>query len=203
MLLRMWVLFRSTDTTHFLPTEGDMKFYSDWAVRIAGGQWTDHQAFYGLPLYAYLLAALYAVLGFQPYVALLLQVLAESVIGLLIFRLAPLAFSTGAGSDDEQARRENISNQVIGGLAALGWAFFVPAQAYSTILMPTTYFVAAFWFVIWWTLRDREKSVAHTRIFLAGPFHGLRGHDGREHSFSDGLRAGGAFLQTLVGCRAA
>ena len=38
-----------------------MHFYDDWAQRIVNGQLTDHLAFYGLPGYAYLLAALYQI----------------------------------------------------------------------------------------------------------------------------------------------
>ena len=70
-----------------------MKFYSDWARRIAGGMLTDHQAFYGLPGYAYFLAAIYKVVGFQPYIAALLQVVTEAFTATLIFRLGPLAFA--------------------------------------------------------------------------------------------------------------
>lgn len=176
MLLRLLVLFRSTDTLHFLPTQGDMKFYSDWALRIVGGQWTDHQAFYGLPLYAYLLAGLYALIGFQPYVALLLQAVAEGAIGWLIFRLAPLAFADPTETAETAPRDEDHhprQTSLIGAAAALGWALFVPAQAYSTILMPTTYFVAAFWFVIWWTLRERKSPLRAREFFLMGLFMGF------------------------------
>src|SRR5207249_9430430 len=37
---------------------------------------------------------------------------------------------------------------------ALGCAFFVPAQAYSAVLMPTTWFVFVFWFVVWRIVRQ-------------------------------------------------
>ena len=56
-------MFRASDTPDFLPEHGDMKFYSDWARRIAAGTWTDHQAFYGLPGYAYWLALIYTDRG--------------------------------------------------------------------------------------------------------------------------------------------
>ncbi len=171
-LLRLWVLFRSADTSHFLPVDGDMKFYNDWALRIAGGQWTDHQAFYGLPLYAYLLAALYSLIGFQPYVALLLQVIAESCTALLISKIAPLAFEVSQGVPGKSTIGKTRVN-LIGWLAALGWIFFVPAQAYSTVLMPTTYFVASFWFVVWWTLRERFTPPRGRDFLWLGLFMGF------------------------------
>ena len=39
--------------------------------------------------------------------------------------------------------------QFIGLAAAAGWALFVPAQAYSIILMPTAWLVFVFWFLVW------------------------------------------------------
>ena len=36
-----------------------MHFYDEWAKQILQGHWTDHQAFYGLPLYQFLVALLY------------------------------------------------------------------------------------------------------------------------------------------------
>ncbi len=149
LLARTWVLWRATGVPYFLPTHGDMKFYSEWAQRIAAGTWTDHQAFYGMPLYAYLLAAVYWLVGFQPYLALLPQVLAEAFTATLVFRLAGLCFRGAAG--EAGARR-------IGVFAALGWVLFVPAQAFGTILMPTTYLILAFWFVVWWTVSHRAAG---------------------------------------------
>ena len=50
-----------------------MGFYNNWALRILKGQWTDHQAFYGLPGYAFFLAAIYSVIGYTPFIVGLLQ----------------------------------------------------------------------------------------------------------------------------------
>ncbi len=162
LVVRLWVLCRAADTPEFLPNEGDMKFYNDWARRIAGGVWTDHQAFYGLPGYAYFLATIYKVVGFQPYVAALVQVVAEAFTASIIFRLAPLVFARHT----EPASSRSLT--LIGALAALGWVFFVPAQAYGTILMPTVYLVAAFWFVVWWTLRRRVVRPSPGKFFGLG-----------------------------------
>ena len=48
--IRLLVLIRFSNSPHFIPDGDDMKFYSDWALRITHGQWTDHQAFYELRL---------------------------------------------------------------------------------------------------------------------------------------------------------
>ncbi len=167
LLIRLWVLFRATGTPEFQPSQGDMKFYSDWAQRIAAGHLTDHQAFYGLPLYAYWLAAVYRVAGFQPYIAALFQVVAEACTTLLIFKLAPCVFVRAGEPGDENRARW------IGGLAALGWIFFVPAEAYSAILMPTTYLVAAFWFVVWWVVKPRMERPSGRAFFLLGLLAGF------------------------------
>jgi tetratricopeptide (TPR) repeat protein len=167
LLIRLCVLFRATGTPEFQPSQGDMKFYSDWAQRIAAGHWTDHRAFYGLPGYAYWLAAIYSLVGFQPYFAALFQVVAEACTTLLIFKLAPCVFVRPGNAGE--ARRAPW----IGGLAALGWIFFVPAQAYSAILMPTTYLVLAFWFVVWWVVKARPQSPSLPAFFLLGLLAGV------------------------------
>ena len=167
LVVRLWVLCRAADTPEFLPDQGDMKFYNDWARRIAAGTLTDHQAFYGLPGYAYFLAAIYKVVGFQPYVAALCQVVTEAFTSTIIFRLAPLAFARRFEPDDSR------SLTLVSTLAALGWTFFVPAQAYGTILMPTVYLVAAFWFVVWWTLRRRVVRPSPGKFFWLGLLMGV------------------------------
>jgi hypothetical protein len=45
--------------------------------------------------------------------------------------------------------------------AAIAWGMFVPAEAYSIVLMPTSWFVFIFWFVVWRLVRtDRPPSTA-------------------------------------------
>jgi tetratricopeptide (TPR) repeat protein len=162
------VLLRITGTPHFLPTGGDMKFYSDWAQRIAAGVWTDHQAFYGLPLYAYLVAGIYRVAGFQPYLVILLQTIAEAFTSLLIYQITVLVCGSGKNETSREPRPATV-----GFAAALGWIFFVPAQAYSTILMPSAFLVTAFWFVVWWVLKSRESRPRLVKFFLLGLMMGF------------------------------
>src|SRR5438477_4915268 len=77
-LFRLIVLVRLTASPFLLPGSGDMHFYNDWAQRILHGQLTDHQAFYGLPLYPYFLAALYKLFGYSPFIPGCLQIAADS-----------------------------------------------------------------------------------------------------------------------------
>lgn len=141
-LLRLVVLVRLTDSQFLLPNAGDMQFYNNWALRILRGDWTPHTAFYGLPLYAYLLAAIYKVCGYSPFVPGLIQAALEGGTAVLLYKLGSKVF---AGTADREPRR----GQVIGLLAAAGWGIFQPAEAYSVILMPTAWLVFIFWFLVW------------------------------------------------------
>lgn len=130
-----------------------MHFYNEWALRILHGEWTDHQAFYGLPLYPFLLAALYWIFGFSAFIPGFVQALLEGGTAALIFMTGVRVFGlNGSSETDAEALWERIAQhrgEIIGGLAAFGWAFFGPAQTYSVILMPTSWLVFTFWFVVW------------------------------------------------------
>lgn len=156
-LARLVVLLRLADSPCFAPTAGDMKFYNEWALRIAHGHFTDGQAFYGLPGYAYLLAGLYRLLGFHaldvPFAAGILQAAADGVTSVLLWKIAREVFATAPQSN----LRVSPAN-LIGGLAAIGWAFFQPAQTFSIILMPTAWMIAAFWFCVWRTIQVRQDA---------------------------------------------
>jgi Tfp pilus assembly protein PilF len=121
-----------------------MHFYNEWARRILSGQLTDHQAFYGLPGYAYLLAALYSLCGYNPFVPGLLQAILDAGTAVLIYKISIRVFG---GVSARVA-------QIAGIIAAVGWAFFVPAQTYTVVLMPTALVVFVFWLVVWWIVRE-------------------------------------------------
>ncbi len=160
-----------TESQFLLPNTGDMQFYNDWALRILRGEWTEHAAFYGLPLYAYLLAAIY-----------------KSVVTARSFRdcsrpdwrVARPFFSTnwlarfwpGPEIGKEKRARRMLRGKAIGLLAAVGWAFFQPAQAYSVILMPTSWLVFVFWFVVWQIVK-RNRAPRMSRLFLFGVLVGF------------------------------
>jgi len=139
LLIRVVVLARLTISPYLLPTHGDMHFYDDWGRRLLSGQLTDHQAFYGLPGYAYLLAALYKLAGYSPFVPALLQTLLDAGTAMLIYKVS-------IGIFPGTAKRHA---QIAGLVAAAGWALFVPAQTYAAILMPTAWVVFIFWLIVW------------------------------------------------------
>ena len=141
-LLRLISLGRLTSSSLLFPAAGDMHFYDEWARQIVHGHLTDHLAFYGQPLYAFLLAGFYMVFGNSPFVPGFFQAGLDAGTATLLYKIAIRLF---AGADEPLRNREHA----IGILAAVGWAFFVPAQAYSLILMPTTWVVFVFWLVVW------------------------------------------------------
>ena len=145
-VLRLLVLARLSRSPFLVPSRGDMHFYNDWAQRILSGQTTGHFAFYGLPGYAYLLAFLYKIVGYNPFVPGFLQAGLDAGIGVLIYRLA---LRTCLATSRLWKFAIQDQAQTVAVVAALGWGLFVPAQAYSVILMPTVWFVFAFWLVVW------------------------------------------------------
>jgi len=178
LLLRLFTLARLSGSPFLLPLRGDMYFYNDWAQRILHGEWSDHLAFYGLPGYAYLLAFLYKIFGYSPFIPGFLQALLDSGTALLIYRSAfrvfpneqrPIFASPATGVWRLVLTRER---EAVAALAALGWAFFVPTQAYSTILMPSAWFVFAFWFVVWRIMR-KDVAPSAKECLLLGLLIGL------------------------------
>src|ERR1700730_18560507 len=136
-LLRLIVLLRLTSSPFLLPNSGDMHFYNEWAQRILHAQVTEHHAFYGLPLYPYLLACLYALFGYSPFIPGFLQAILDGGTAVLIYKLAAKIFGTSAAlGGPSVAGAENSTRnffgryrgECIGGLAALGWGFFLPEE---------------------------------------------------------------------------
>lgn len=155
-VVRLIVLVRLTGSPFLLPAQGDMHFYNEWAQRILRGEWTDYRAFYGLPLYAYLLAGLYTVFGFSPFIPGVVQACLEGGTAAIVFSLGRRIFGCRAELSQGAAPlvtvvRSAVGNRgtVVGLLAAGAWAFYVPAQSYSVILMPTAWLVFVFWWVVW------------------------------------------------------
>src|SRR4026207_925184 len=157
-IIRLIALTRLTWSPFLLPIGGDMYFYDDWARKILHGQFTDHLAFYGLPLYAYLLALIYKLFGDSPFVPGLLQACLDAGTAALIYKISAHVFR-------KQAEPIWNSGRAIGVLAAVSWALFVPAQAYSVILMPTAWFVFVFWFLVWQIVRTEHAPKPVTSLF--------------------------------------
>ncbi|HYY13067.1 MAG TPA: tetratricopeptide repeat protein [Chthoniobacterales bacterium] len=174
--LRAIALARLTSSPFMLPAHGDMHFYNEWAQRILHGRLTDHLAFYGLPLYAYLLAMLYTLFGYDPFVPALLQALIDAGTAVLVYQIGARIFSSGE-SDVSNPRTVpafflHNRGKLIGALTAVGWALFVPAQAYAVILMPMAYSTFVFWLVVWLIVRNDLAPTAR-ECFLLGLLIGV------------------------------
>jgi tetratricopeptide (TPR) repeat protein len=154
--VRLLALAAFSHSPDFVPNGDDMKFYNDWALRILHGQFTDGHAFYGLPGYAWCLAGIYKLCGVSPIPVGILQAAFDAATATLIFFIAARAFARRSG---ENVSTQNETASVIGLGAALGWIAFIPAQAFSMILMPTSWLVAAFWGCVWWLMNARTGSV--------------------------------------------
>jgi tetratricopeptide (TPR) repeat protein len=139
-----------------------MQFYNAWALRILHGEWTTRAAFYGLPLYAYLLAAIYKIAGYNPFLPALLQAALDGGTAVLLYRISEAIFANGAAADQARAGARSI-----GLLAAIGWTFFQPAAAYSAVLMPTSWLVFVFWWIVWEIVRTKIVP-RHRRLFSLG-----------------------------------
>jgi hypothetical protein len=134
-----------------------MYFYHSWGIRILGGQWTDHQAFYGLPGYAFLIALIYRIVEVQPFAVGLVQTVVEALTSVVIYRLGYETFASVRMQGSIVSERG--SSNWIAVLAAVGWALFIPAQTFSVILMPTCWLVLAFWACLLWLTRVRVDSI--------------------------------------------
>jgi tetratricopeptide (TPR) repeat protein len=153
--IRLFVLIRLSQSAHFIPDGDDMQFYSDWALRITHG-WTDPQAFYGLPGYAYFLAGIFTLVGgFDPFTVGLLQSVMDAAISVLLYKLSLVIFRSDPHSGGGALSSRGAQ---IGIAAALGWALFTPAQAFATIMMPTVWLVLAYWLCVWWAVKTETSS---------------------------------------------
>jgi tetratricopeptide (TPR) repeat protein len=162
-LIRIVALARLTSSPVLLPSGSDMHFYDEWAKQILHGRLTDHFAFYGLPLYAYLLAFLYKIFGYGPFVPGFFQACLDAGTATLIYKIT-VRVLRGVGPAPVRFFSDPVCGTGIA--AAAGWAFFVPAQAYSVILMPTSWFVFVFWLLVWQLVKtDRAPSAWRSLTF--------------------------------------
>ncbi|PYJ88532.1 MAG: hypothetical protein DME70_03805, partial [Verrucomicrobia bacterium] len=145
-LVRLVTLGHLASSPLLFSSGSDMQFYDDWAKQILHGHWTDHQAFYGLPLYPFLVALLYRIFGYSPFVPGFFQACLDAGTAVLIYKITVRLMTV-------TANRSKKAATVTGILAATGWCFFVPAEAYSAILMPTAGAVFVFWLLVWQIVR--------------------------------------------------
>jgi 4-amino-4-deoxy-L-arabinose transferase-like glycosyltransferase len=125
--VQLLILSRFAASPFFLPESDDMQFYNEWGKRVLQGRFTDYQAFYGLPGYAFVLAAIYFVAGYNPFAVGLIQAALSALVAVLLIRIARKCFSkTTLGSESESS-----AAIVIGVAAGLSWMLFQPAQCFS------------------------------------------------------------------------
>jgi len=79
LILRLAYLFDAQQLAFFHHPIGDAKAYDDWAWRIAQGQWFGPTTFYQAPLYPYVLAVLYKLLGHNVWWPRLFQCITSSL----------------------------------------------------------------------------------------------------------------------------
>jgi hypothetical protein len=156
LLVRLIILGRLAGSAFLLPTRGDMHFYDNWAQRIVAGQLTDHDAFYGLPGYAYLLAAIYKLCGYGPFVPGLLQALLDAGTAVLLYKIS-VAIAPQPNRWD---------GQIAGLIAAAAWAFCVPAQTYAAVLMPTGWLIFILWLILWRLIKSQSAPDWWEALFL-------------------------------------
>jgi Flp pilus assembly protein TadD len=87
---------------------------------------------------------------------------------MLLYKIAVCVFSETRATTPSWIRPGEVS----GAIAATGWVFFVPAQAYALVLMPTTWFVFVFWFIVWRVVAG-EAVLRRTAALLYGVLIGL------------------------------
>jgi hypothetical protein len=157
-LFQFWIVNGIANSRHFLPDGDDMKFYNDWAQKLMGLiPWKEGEpnhpgtAYYGLPGYAFALAGIYSLTGgydywFSPFLVAQLQALFHAGTATFLFLIARRIFPGDNGQSNQRGT-------LIGVAAAVGWSVFTPAQVFSTILMPTSWVVCAFWGVVYWLIR--------------------------------------------------
>ena len=176
LLVRLVSLSRLNASPFLLPSGSDMHFYDEWARQILHGQWTDHRAFYGLPLYPFALALLYGLFGYSPFVPGLIQAFLDAGTAVVIYKICISIFRrpqiSDLSADETRYGYRAAVETPFAVAAAAGWTFFVPAQAYSIILMPTTASVFVFWLLMWWILQ-RKTNPSPWRSFGLGSVIGV------------------------------
>ena len=157
--LRLIVLARLGASGAPIPPGSDMAFYNEWAHRIAAGQFTDGEAFFGLPGYPYFLAVLYRVFGYSTVIPAIVQIALDSGTAAVIYKIAArMPASVAGATSGVGVARARVRLSCAGGAAAGAWALFLPAQAYSAVLMPTAWLTFAVWWLVWQVLKSNEPA---------------------------------------------
>jgi tetratricopeptide (TPR) repeat protein len=97
LLLRIFFLLEAAGSPFFSYLIGDSRYYHDWALRIAGGDWLGDSTFWVDPLYAYVLGVIYAIFGPAPIVLLAVQAVLGALTAMIVYALGRRVFGEAAG----------------------------------------------------------------------------------------------------------
>ena len=112
--LRVAHVLALRDSPFFAHLVVDPEYYDAWARQIAAGDWLGDRAFYMDPLYPYVLAALYRVVGHDLLLARLMNVAFSAVTCVLVARLG-----------------RQVGGPATAALAAMGLALYAPDIFYT------------------------------------------------------------------------
>lgn len=153
-LTRGLYFWYSRESPFFEPLLLDPKYYHDWALRIVHGV-GEKGAFYGLPLYPYFVAFIYALFGIHALIAVKLAQVCLGVLTLYgIYRL-------GREIDSEETAL----------LAALYAAFYGPLIFHEAMLIPEALGIPLYTFALFALCRlesGRRRAWAVAAGFLLG-----------------------------------
>src|SRR5262245_15091715 len=107
--LRVAHVLALRDSPFFAHLVVDPEYYDAWARQIAAGDWLGDRAFYMDPLYPYVLAALYRVVGHDLLLARLMNVAFSAATCVLVGRLG-----------------RQVAGPATAALAAMGFALYGP-----------------------------------------------------------------------------
>ncbi|MGQ0733419.1 MAG: tetratricopeptide repeat protein [Acidobacteriota bacterium] len=85
------------DSPYFSVLLGDSRGYDAWARQLASGDWLGSEVFYQAPLYPYVLGAVYALLGPDPFRARVVQAIVGACASVLLGAAAARVFSPRVG----------------------------------------------------------------------------------------------------------
>jgi tetratricopeptide (TPR) repeat protein len=141
LALRLGHLWAVYDQPFFSALAMDSQEYDRWAQGIAAGDWRGSQVFFQAPLYPYLLAVLYAVLGHRVVLVYLFQI-ALAVAGCWAL------YRAGRAMDGERT----------GLAAALLAALYGPFLFYDAQLLKESLAVTATCFLLWTLAAARTRG---------------------------------------------
>ncbi len=97
LVLRVVLLSQMTRTPYLQIDTIDARAYQTWADQILAGDWLPRRHFYQSPLYAYYLAAVYAVFGRSPWAPRVIQVLLGAASAVLVAMIGARLFNRRVG----------------------------------------------------------------------------------------------------------